>query len=106
MTFKVNNNQWKIQYEKPNSENLHRSDGTLTLAVCDNNLKTIFVNRNLRGYMLDKVICHELTHVYAFEYNYMVDLQTEEIIADFMSLYGRNIIYLLDDIIVILQKAN
>ena len=106
MTFTVNGNTWKIQYEKPNGKNLLRSDGTLTLAVCDNNYKTIFMNKNLRGYMFDKVLCHELTHVYAFEFNYITDLETEEIIADFLSLFGRRIIYLLDDIIGILQKAN
>lgn len=105
MTFTVNGNTWKIQYEKPKSENLLRSDGTLTLAVCDNSCKTIFMNKNLRGYMFDKVLCHELTHVYAFEFEYNVDVETEEIIADFLSLFGRQIVYLLDDLMEILKRA-
>lgn len=105
MTFVVNENIWKIQYEKPNSAELRRSDGSLTLSVCDNNCKTIFINKNLKGYMFEKVLCHELTHVYAFEYNYITDIETEEIIADFLSLFGKNIIYLLDDLITVLQKA-
>ena len=105
MTFVVNGNVWKIQYEKPNSANLLRSDGSLTISVCDNNWKTIFINKNLNGYMFEKVLCHELTHVYAFEYKYITDIETEEIIADFLSLFGKNIIYLLDDLINVLQKA-
>ena len=105
MTFTVNGNTWKIQYEKPNSEKLLRSDGTLTLAVCDNSCKTIFINKNMHGYMFDKILCHELTHVYAFEFEYNVDVETEEIIADFLSLFGRQIVYLLDDLMEILKRA-
>ena len=105
MTFTVNGNTWKIQYEKPNSKNLLRSDGTLTLAVCDNSCKTIFINKNMHGYMFDKILCHELTHVYAFEFEYNVDVETEEIIADFLSLFGRQIVYLLDDLMEILKRA-
>ena len=37
--------------------------------------------------------------MYSFENNCNIDIQTEEIIADFMSLYGRDIIYLADDIL-------
>ena len=55
--------------------------------------------------MFDKVLCHELTHVYAFEFEYNVDVETEEIIADFLSLFGRQIVYLLDDLMEILKRA-
>lgn len=75
-----------------------RSNSTYTLGVCDNGNKTIFLNNRLSGKLLDKVICHELTHVYSFEFNYVMDIQTEEIVADFMSLFGRDIIYMADDI--------
>ena len=102
MTFEVNNHTWKIQYEKSNSPNLLRSDGTLTLAVCDNNVKTIYMNNKLEGYMFDKVLCHELTHLY----DYFMDIETEETVADFMSLFGRDIIYLLDDLVKILRRVS
>lgn len=105
MIFTVNNHEWKIEYEKPNSPNLLRNDGTLTIAVCDNNEKTIFINKNLKGYMFDKVLCHELTHLYAMEFDYYMDIETEEIVADFMSLFGRKIIYLLDDLAEILKRV-
>lgn len=96
--FIVNGMRWDLQFVSPNSSMLKRSDGSITLGVTDNSLKTIFINKNLYGEKLKKVVCHELTHVFAFEYNYSVDLKTEEIIADFMSLFGRDIIYLADDI--------
>lgn len=104
MTFIVNNQEWKLRFVKPNSKELMRSDGSITLGMTDNNVKTVFVNNRLNDYMTDKVICHELTHVFAFEFDYYMDIKTEEIVADFMSLYGRNIILLLDDLIKVLRR--
>lgn len=104
MTFIVNNQEWKLLFLKPNSKELMRSDGSITLGMTDNNVKTVFVNNRLNDYMTDKVICHELTHVFAFEFDYYMDIETEEIVADFMSLYGRNIILLLDDLIKVLRR--
>ena len=104
MTFIVNNQEWKLRFVKPNSKELMRSDGSITLGMTDNNVKTVFVNNRLNDYMTDKVICHELTHVFAFEFDYYMDIETEEIVADFMSLYSRNIILLLDDLIKVLRR--
>ena len=104
MTFIVNNQEWKLLFVKPNSKELMRSDGSITLGMTDNNVKTVFVNNRLNDYMTDKVICHELTHVFAFEFDYYMDIETEEIVADFMSLYGRNIMLLLDDLIKVLRR--
>lgn len=104
MTFIVNNQEWKLLFVKPNSKELMRSDGSITLGMTDNNVKTVFVNNRLNDYMTDKVICHELTHVFAFEFDYYMDIETEEIVADFMSLYSRNIILLLDDLIKVLRR--
>ena len=105
MTFIVNNQEWKLLFVKPNSKELMRSDGSITLGMTDNNVKTVFVNNRLNDYMTDKVICHELTHVFAFEFDYYMDIETEETVSDFMSLFGRDIIYLLDDLVKILRRA-
>lgn len=96
--YRINNKTWNIAFVEPTNDNLMRSDNVYTLGVTDNNLKTIFLSNKLHGKMLDKVLCHELVHVYSFENDCDIDIQTEEIIADFMSLYGRDIIYLADDI--------
>ena len=98
MNLSVNGTIWTLQFVNPNSEHLRRSDGTVTLGVTDNNVKTVYIADNLPEYMTDKVLCHELTHVFAFENNYYMDIRTEEIVADFMSLFGRNIVYLADEI--------
>lgn len=99
MKFQVNGNEWKIIFVNTLNKQLMRSDGSYTLGVSDNNLKTVFISDNLSEYMVNKVLCHELTHIYCFEKCYSVDIETEEIIADFMSLYGRDVIYLADTIL-------
>lgn len=98
MNFTVNNHTWRLQFVRPSSENLRRSDGSYTFGVTDNSVKTVFVMENMSDYMTDKVICHEMVHVFCFENDCTYDIQTEEIIADFLSLFGRKIIYLVDEI--------
>lgn len=105
MKFTVNNQEWNLVFVNPNNNNLKRSDGSITIGMTDNNKKTVYINNRLNEYLTDKVICHELTHVFAFEFDYYMDIETEEIVADFMSLYGRRIVYLLDDLVRILKKA-
>lgn len=99
MVFTINGENWILQFVRPNSEKLRRSDGVYTLGVTDDNTKTVTIASGMSDYMTNKVLCHELVHVYSFENNCNIDIQTEEIIADFMSLYGRDIIYLADDIL-------
>lgn len=105
MEFIVNNHIWQLVFVNPSNINLMRSNNSYTLGMTDNNIKTVFINNRLNDYMTDKVLCHELTHVFAFEFDYYMDIDTEEIVADFMSLYGRNVINLLDDLIKVLKKV-
>ena len=103
--FTVNGIEWDLSLVEPYSGNLKRSDNTITLGVTDNNAKTIYINNRLSDDMFDKVLCHELVHVYSFENDCDIDIQTVEIIANFMSLFGRDIIYLLDDLVKILKRV-
>ena len=103
--FKVNNQEWEIVLVKPNSKELVRSNGTITIGMTDNNQKKVFINNRLSDYMFDKCLAHELCHVYAFSFDYFMDIETEEIVADFFSLFGRSIIYQLDDFIEILKRV-
>ena len=105
MVFTVNNQEWQLKFVNPNNKELMRSDGSITLGMTDNNVKTVYINNKLNNYMADKVLAHELTHVFAFEFDYFIPIETEEIVADFMSLYGRDIVYILDELVGILKKA-
>lgn len=96
--FTINGIVWNMRFVKPNSPMLQRSDGTYTLGVTDGNMYTVYINNRLHGHMLDKVICHELTHCFSFAYNLDIPIETEEIIADFLATYGRDIFSVADDI--------
>lgn len=105
MQFTVNGTIWILQFVNPRSKHLMTSIGTYTLGVTDNNVKTVYIADNLSEYMTDKVLAHELTHVHSMEYNYYMPIGVEEIVADFLSLYGRSIVYLADDIMSNLLRS-
>jgi hypothetical protein len=96
--FVCNGKTWNLAFVDPYSHMLTRSNGSKTVGVTDNNTRTVYLSNLLRGKFLDKVLCHELVHVASFSYNCEIDIRTEEIIAEFFSLYGREIIYLADDL--------
>lgn len=97
--FTVNGIDWNLAFVSPSDNNLMRSDRTYTLGVTDNNVKAVFVNNMLTGRLLDKVICHELTHVFSFSHNLHIPIETEEIIADFLATYGRYVFAVADGLI-------
>lgn len=105
MKFTVNNQEWELVLVNPNSKELVRSNGTITIGMTDNAQKKVFINNRLNDYMFDKCLAHELCHVYAFSFDYFMDVQTEEIVADFFSLFGRSMVYILDDLVGILKRA-
>ena len=105
MTFTVNNQEWELVLVKPSSKELMRSDGSMTIGMTDNIQKKVFINDRLNDYMFDKCLAHELCHVYAFSFDYFMDIKTEEIVADFFSLFGRSMVYMLDDLVKILKRV-
>ena len=105
MKFTVNNQEWELLFVNPNSKELMRSDGTITIGTTDNIKKKVFINNRLNDYLFDKCLAHELCHVYAFSFDYFMDIQTEEIVADFFSLFGRSMVYMLDDFVQILKRV-
>lgn len=105
MKFTANNQEWELVLVKPSSNELVRSDGSITIGMTDNVQKKVFINNRLNDYMFDKCLAHELCHVYAFSFDYFMDIKTEEIVADFFSLFGRSMVYMLDDLINVLRRV-
>lgn len=90
--FKINNTIWLLKFVPYNHHMLQLRDGSFTLGMCDRNLQTIFINKNLYGYKLKKVLCHEMTHAAMFSYGVNLTLEQEEIMADLIATYGEEII--------------
>lgn len=96
--FNINGIEWRIVAVPADSIQLFRSDGSQSLAVCDNNTRTIYVNNELTGAMLRKVLCHEITHAAMFSYEVNLSLDQEELLADLVATYGDEIIQITNKI--------
>lgn len=105
MKFTVNNQEWNLVFVKPNSSDLMRSNGSITIGMTDNNTKSVYINNRLNNYMTDKVLAHELCHVFCFSYDIYMPIEQEEYLADWISRYGRELVYLLDELMQTLKKA-
>lgn len=96
--FYINGEMWQILAVPPNYYKLYRSDGTLSVASCDDNDKVIYINHTLSGHFLKKVLCHEITHAAMFSYNVKLTVDQEELLADLIATYGDQIIYITNEV--------
>lgn len=90
--FSINGEEWDILAVSANHPKLIRSDGSRSVASCDDDTKTIYVDRTLQGAFLKKVLCHEITHAAMFSYNVDLSYDQEELLADLIATYGDEII--------------
>ena len=90
--FKINNIDWKVKMVSPNHPKIRRSDGSYTYGACDNITKTIYISQAIPRRKIKRVICHEVTHAAMFSYKVDLSLEQEEIIADLIATYGKEII--------------
>lgn len=96
--FLINNIYWKLAFVPINFPLLQRMDGTYTIGACDNLTRTIYISETLYGDLLRKVLCHQITHAAMFSYNVDLTIQQQELIADLISTYGEEIIYITNKI--------
>lgn len=96
--FTINGITWDIVWVSPNSNDLRRSDGSVTVGVTDWNDRCVYLSKGLNGAFLRRVMAHELCHCFCFSYNISMPIEEEEFLADWISLYGSELVYLLDDL--------
>ena len=92
--FLIINVYWKLAFVYPDFPLLRRMSGEYSIGACDNLTRTIYINETLSGDLLKKVLCHEITHAAMFSYNVSLTIEQEEIIADIISTYGEQIVYI------------
>lgn len=100
----INNLIWRIAFVPFNDLMLMRPDSSFALGVCDNLTQTIFINENLYGLMLKKVLCHELTHAAMFSYGISLSIEQEEVLAELIATYGEEIINITNKIFTKLKE--
>lgn len=97
--FTINGVDWDIKFVNGNSSYLTRSDGTTTIGMTDWNNRCVYLANGLRGALLRRVLAHELCHAFCFSYAVYMPIDEEEQLADWISLYGTELVYLLDNIL-------
>lgn len=97
--FTINGMDWNLRPVGSHSPMLMRSDGTYTFGMTDRNTRDIYISDMIYGSFYDRVLCHELCHAFCLSYNLTMDIQTEEIVADFLATYGREVFAVADEII-------
>ena len=102
--FLINNVYWKLALVSPDFPLLRRGSGEYSIGACDNLTRTIYINNTLHGGLLKKVLCHEIVHAAMFSYNVDLSLEQEEILADIISTYGEEIIYITNKVFNKLRK--
>lgn len=102
--FLINGIYWKLAFVSPDYPLLQRMSGEFSIGACDNLTRTIYINETLTGKLLKKVLCHEITHAAMFSYNVQLTPEQEQLIADLISTYGEEIIYITNKIFNKLER--
>lgn len=104
--FIINGIEWNIVFTSPYSDSLMRSDGSKTVGMTDFNTKCVYLSNLLKGAFLRKVMAHELVHCFCLSYDIEMPIEQEEFMADWISLYGTELVYLLDDLMASILKKS
>ena len=96
--FTINHEIWVVKFMQPYDEVFRMDNGEFTIGVCDDNTKTIYISNLLKGKKLKQVLCHEIVHAAMFSYNVELDYEQEELIANLISIYGKEIVQITDNI--------
>lgn len=79
-------------------------NGKKSVGVCDKESLKIYIDENLEGNYLKKVICHEVVHAAMFSYGVLLTNEEEEVIADLIATYGEEIMDITNSIFSRYQK--
>ena len=102
--FLINNVYWKLSVVPPNFPLLQKPDGTYAIGSCDSLMRTIYINEDIQGDLLKKVLCHEITHAAMFSYGVDLSIDQQELVANLISTYWDEIIYITNKIFSKLGK--
>ena len=103
--YKINGITWHMIRVRSDSAMLMRSDGSITVGMCDRETQTIYVSDALHGIFLRKVLLHEICHSAMFSYGIDMSVDQEELFCDLLSTYGDEIIAITDSVFKALSEV-
>lgn len=103
--YKINGITWYMIRVRSDSPMLMRSDGSITVGMCDRETQTIYISDALHGRFLRKVLLHEICHSAMFSYGIDMSVYQEELFCDLLSTYGDEIIAITDSVFKALSEV-
>ena len=103
--YKINGITWYMIRARSDSPMLMRSDGSITVGMCDRETQTIYISDALHGRFLRKVLLHEICHSAMFSYGIDMSVDQEELFCDLLSTYGDEIIAITDSVFKALSEV-
>ena len=103
--YKINGITWYMIRVRSDSPMLMRSDGSITVGMCDRETQTIYISDALNGRFLRKVLLHEICHSAMFSYGIDMSVDQEELFCDLLSTYGDEIIAITDGVFKALSEV-
>jgi hypothetical protein len=91
MILEINNWKYEINVVREDDEILLMEDGYHHSGVTDLKEQKIYLQKGLNEQQMWYTVVHELTHAYLQAYGFLQVEYTDEIIADIMGIYGKNI---------------
>lgn len=91
ITAIINGIIWEVQIVPPTFPALFTGN-SFTLGCCDNNTHIIYIADGLDESKFYKVLGHEMTHAAMFSYGVELTYDQEELLADIISTYGKEIV--------------
>ena len=103
--YKINGITWYMSRVRSDSPMLMRSDGSITVGMCDRETQTIYISDALHGRFLRKVILHEICHSAMFSHGIDMSVDQEELFCDLLATYGDEIIAITDSVFKALSEV-
>ena len=100
LCFKTRDEMNRIFYENRPVDEEARLHG-----ITEYITQTIYIDKELDGYLLGKALRHELTHIYLWETGQQDCAKNEEETADFMSVAAPVIVKCADEIMLRLREG-
>ena len=103
--YKINGITWYMIRVRSDSPMLMRSDGSMTVGMCDRETQTIYISDALHGRFLRKLLLHEICHSAMFSYGIYMSVDQEELFCDLLATYGDEIIAITDSVFKALSEV-
>ena len=103
--YKINGITWYMSRVRSDNPMLMRSDGSITVGMCDRETQTIYISDALHGRFLRKVLLHEICHSAMFSHGIDMSVDQEELFCDSLATYGDEIIAITDSVFKALSEV-